>query len=79
MATFFEKVNAANQRIGDNMERMLATGLLQPMASCESSSRSLMYATHRSHILTLLEGEKAIIETGYEIRYGDLSSSDLIS
>ena len=75
MATFFEKVNAANQRIGDNMERMLATGLLQPMASCESSSRSLMYATHRSHILTLLEGEKAIIETGYEIRYGDLSSS----
>lgn len=34
-----------------------------------------MHATHRSHIFPLIKGEKAIIETGYEIRFGDYSSS----
>lgn len=34
-----------------------------------------MHYIHRSHVLPLLDGEKAIVETGYEIRYGDLSSS----
>ena len=30
---------------------------------------------HRDHIFPLMDGEKAVIETGYEIRFGDLSSS----
>ena len=34
-----------------------------------------MHGTHRDHIFPLLYGEKAIIETGYEIRFGDYSSS----
>lgn len=34
-----------------------------------------MHATHRSHVFPLMSGEKAIIETGYEIRFGDYSSS----
>lgn len=34
-----------------------------------------MYSIHKSHIFSLFRPEKAIIETGYEIRYGDHSSS----
>ena len=34
-----------------------------------------MHSTHRDHIFPLIAAEKAIIETGYEIRFGDYSSS----
>ena len=34
-----------------------------------------MHSTHRDHIFPLISGEKAIIETGYENRFGDYSSS----
>lgn len=34
-----------------------------------------MFSTHRDHVFPLISGEKAIIETGYEIRFGDYSSS----
>lgn len=34
-----------------------------------------MYGTHRDHVFSLMSGEKAIIETGYEIKFGDYSSS----
>ena len=34
-----------------------------------------MFSTHRDHVFPLIFGEKAIIETGYEIRFGDYSSS----
>lgn len=34
-----------------------------------------MHSTHRDHVFPLIIGEKAIIETGYEIRFGDYSSS----
>ena len=34
-----------------------------------------MHSVHRDHVFPLMVGEKAIIETGYEIRFGDYSSS----
>lgn len=34
--TFLERVDGANKRIGDIPERMLASGLLQPMANSEA-------------------------------------------
>lgn len=34
-----------------------------------------MYSTHRDHVFSLMNPEKAILETGYEIRFGDHSSS----
>ena len=34
-----------------------------------------MHSVHIEHMLQLMKPEKAIIETGYEIRYGDYSSS----
>ena len=56
-------------------EQMLGTGLLQPFNGCNAGARKIMYSTHRSHVFPLIRGEKAIIETGYEIKYGDYSSS----
>jgi DNA-directed RNA polymerase beta subunit len=72
---FLEKVEDVNKRIQGNPERLLGTGLVQPMANAEAGARKLMHAVHRTHILPLLNGEKAHLETGYEIRFGDLSSS----
>lgn len=34
-----------------------------------------MYSIHRSHVFPLMNPEKAIIQTGYEIRFSDYSSS----
>lgn len=71
---FSEKVQEANKRI-PNMEKMLGKGLLQPFNNTNAGARKLMHSTHRDHIFPLMNGEKAIVETGYEIRFGDLSSS----
>ena len=69
-----EKMDEAIERI-QVPEQMLGIGLRQPFNNCESASRKLMASVHMSHALNLMNGEKALIETGYEIRYGDLSSS----
>lgn len=71
---FTDKINEASQNI-TNMEQMLGSGLAQPFNNTGSGARKLMFATHRTHVLPLMQGEKAIIETGYEIRFGDYSSS----
>lgn len=56
-------------------EQLLGAGLMIPFCNTNSSSRLIMASTHRTHALQLLNPEKAIIQTGYEIRYGDYSSS----
>ena len=71
---FSNKVNEAAKRI-TKPEQMLGVGLLQPFNNTNSSPRKIMYYLHRSQVLQLMKGEKAIVETGYEIRYGDYSSS----
>ena len=78
MATdFLSGVSAAEDRIQGNMEAMLGKGLLMPGNNLNAGSRKLMHSTHRDHVIQILSGEKAILETGYEIRFGDMSSSVL--
>ena len=72
---FSEKIEDAIQRVGPNMERMLGKGLLEVANNTNAGARKIMHNTHRDHIFPLMNGEKAIMETGYEIRFGDLSSS----
>ena len=60
-------------------EQMLGRGLRQPFNGCNAGARKVMFSTHSDHILPLITSEKAIIETGYEIRYGDYASSILRS
>lgn len=75
MADYFtEKVEEAQKRV-PVMENMLGKGLLQPFNNTNSGARKIMHGVHRDHVFPLMNGEKAIVETGYEIRFGDLSSS----
>lgn len=71
---FTDKVEKASSKL-KSMEHMLGKGLLQPFTNTNAGARKIMHGTHRDHVFPLLRGEKAIIETGYEIRFGDYSSS----
>lgn len=71
---FSDKAQAASERL-PSMEHMLGKGLLQPFTNTNAGARKLMHATHRDHVFSLMNGEKAIIETGFENRFGDFSSS----
>ena len=71
---FTEKVEKSASKL-KSMEGMLGKGLLQPFSNLNAGARKIMHSTHRDHIFPLIAGEKAIIETGYEIRFGDYSSS----
>lgn len=75
MADYFnDQIEAAKDRV-PTMEHLLGKGLLQPHNNTNSGPRKIMYGTHIDHTLPLMNGEKAISETGYEIRFGDYSSS----
>lgn len=71
---FTEKINESGSKI-TKMEKMLGVGLKEPFNNTSSSSRRIMFYTHSQHAFPLMTGEKAVVETGYEIRYGDRSSS----
>lgn len=71
---FTDKVNEASKNI-TAPEQMIGKGLLQPMNGLNSGSRKILFGLQREQALNIIHPEKAIIETGYEIRYGDYSSS----
>ena len=71
---FSDKITEASQGL-PTLEHMAGKGLLEPFNTANAGARKIMHSTHRDHIFPLIAGEKAIIETGYEIRYGDYSSS----
>lgn len=71
---FFEKLDESSSKL-PSVEHMLGKGLMQPFSGANAGARKIMYSTHRDHIFPLINPEKAVIETGYEIRFGDLSSS----
>lgn len=58
-----------------NLEHMLGKTLMQPFAASNSGVRKLMYEIQLEHSLALEKPEVPIIQTGYEIRFGDHSSS----
>ena len=75
---FPEKINKAKKRL-KSIEQIAGTGLMQPYNNCNSGSRKLMHTIHRVQTFVLLNPEKAIIETGFESRFGQYSSSLLIA
>ena len=58
-------------------EQMLGKGLNQPMNCSNSGTRKILSAIQEEHGLNIIEPEIPIIQTGYEIRFGDYSSSIL--
>lgn len=71
---FSDKIAQNTQNL-QSMEHMLGKGLMQPFNNTNAGSRKIMFSIHKEHVFPLIQAEKAIIETGYEIRYGDLSSA----
>lgn len=71
---FTEKIQEASKNI-TNLEQMIGKGLMQPFNGTNAGARKIMFGTHKEHQFPLMGGEKAIVETGYEIRFGDESSS----
>ena len=67
--------NNVDNILHGNKEAMLGRALNEPFTSMNSGSRKLMYAKELEQVFPLINGEQAVVETGYEIRYGDLSSS----
>ena len=73
---FSQKVQSNVENITHgNKEAMLGRALNEPFSSMNSGSRKLMYAKELEQVFPLIDGEQAVVETGYEIRYGDRSSS----
>lgn len=71
---FSDKMEEASKTI-EIPEQILGKGLFQPFSNTNSGSRKILAGLQRDQIFSLIKPEKAIIETGYEIRYGDRSSS----
>lgn len=71
---FIDKIDQVSENFV-SLENMCGLDLCMPFTNTCSGSRKLMHGIHFQHTFPLLHAEKAIIETGYEIRYGDYSSS----
>lgn len=71
---FTEKMQEASKNI-TKLEQMIGKGLMQPFNGTNAGARKIMFGTHKEHQFPLMGGEKAVVETGYEIRFGDESSS----
>lgn len=74
MLNFHDEINEAKERIS-SPEQMLGKGLLEPNNNLNSGSRKIMFGIQLEHALNLMYPEVAYLSTGYEIRFGDRSSS----
>lgn len=74
MLDFYGELNAEAERL-PSMETILGKGAMQPCASTNSGSRKIMQGVQLEHALPLMNPEPPILQTGYEIRFGDRSSS----
>lgn len=75
---FTSQINKEIKRI-KNMDSLLGTGLNQPNNATNSSSRKNMYNQHLSQYIPIKGSEVALSGTGYEIRFGERSSSFIIA
>lgn len=69
-----ETVNKEAERI-DSMEEMLGKGLMQPFSNTNSAVRKILHSNQLEQEISLMHPEPPVIQTGYEDRFGELSSS----
>lgn len=74
MMNFLRDMEEESKRI-TNQEHLLGKSAMQPFANTNSGTRKIMFEIQLEHALPLLIPEVPIIQTGYEIRFGDYSSS----
>ena len=71
---FNKEMEEEEKRI-PNHEKILGKAAMQPFANTNSGSRKILFETQLEHSLALMKPEVPIVQTGYEIRFGDYSSS----
>lgn len=71
---FIDEVKLAQERI-TNLEELAGKGLLMPNNPANSGSRKIMFSTQIEHVLPLLNPEIALLQTGYEDKFGEWSSA----
>lgn len=71
---YHDDIDEARSRI-QAPEEMLGKGLLQPNNCLNSGARKNMFGIQFEHALNLMKPEIPYLSTGYEIRFGDESSS----
>lgn len=69
------QLKESHELYDDNKERILGVALNQPFEPLNSSSRKLMFSIQSTHKTNLINPELPLIETGYESRFGETSSS----
>lgn len=72
------QVNESINHLTD-YNKLLGRGLMQPFKPANSGSRALMNSIHDEHLLVLDKAEVPIVGTGYEFRFGEVSSSYVTS
>ena len=75
--TFLENVKTEVLPRIKSPEQSLAKSLNKPFSNAVSGSRSILNEIQYEHAMPLIEGEVPIIGTGYEMRYGEKSSSNI--
>lgn len=75
---FIDQVQESIKCLTSN-EQMLGKGLNIPNNASSSGARKILASTHQSHSLVLTHGELPYVATGYENRFGDLSSSIVLA
>ncbi len=75
MQSSMNLLNNINKIEIDNTNFMMGKGLQMPFAASNSGSRKLMFGTQLEHRLGLLRPEVPFIQTGYEKKFGENSSS----
>ena len=69
-----------SKRLDSNRpEETLGKGILQPFNASNSGSRKQMFNTHNSQKVQLLHSEVPYISTGYENKFGELSSNFIVN
>lgn len=71
----FEEIMQKEEARIKSPEQILGKCLDQPFTTANSGSRKILYSTQKEHALPLLNPEIPIIQTGFENRFGDYSSS----
>ena len=72
---FKTRISEHEQRVLDNYDRIGGKALLVPASASVSGARKILASVQRDATLCIMNPEIPIIQTGYENRFGDYSSS----
>ena len=72
---FKTRISEHEQRVLPDLDRIGGKALLVPASASVSGARKILASVQRDATLCIMNPEIPIIQTGYENRFGDYSSS----